>query len=280
LTAVSAGVINVQNDAALGATAGATTVASGAAIQIDGSGLLIAEPIASLIGSGIGGAGALRNLANDNTWSGAITLGAGGATINSDNGTLTLSGAIGGNNRPLTVGGAGDTTISNVIGTTNGTLTKDGTGTLTLDAANTYTGVTTINAGTVSVTNAGGLGTTAGGTLVADGATLNINSVAVGAEAVTLNGAGVGGNGVLTATGMAGVPGGSLPLIGLILVRYDVPAGAIAIVLGVDRLLDMCRTMVNVTGDLTTAVFVARSERGREEAAPEPAQAPELTSAR
>jgi DAACS family dicarboxylate/amino acid:cation (Na+ or H+) symporter len=65
---------------------------------------------------------------------------------------------------------------------------------------------------------------------------------------------------ILTATGVAGVPGGSLPLIGLILVQVNVPAGAIALVLGVDRILDMCRTLVNVTSDLTTAVFVARSE--------------------
>ena len=71
---------------------------------------------------------------------------------------------------------------------------------------------------------------------------------------------------ILTATGMAGVPGGSLPLIGLILVQVGVEAGAIALVLGVDRILDMCRTTVNVTADLTTAVFVARSE-------PEPAPA-------
>ncbi|HEX4614046.1 MAG TPA: dicarboxylate/amino acid:cation symporter [Urbifossiella sp.] len=68
---------------------------------------------------------------------------------------------------------------------------------------------------------------------------------------------------ILTATGMAGVPGGSLPLIGLILAQFEVPAGAIAIVLGVDRILDMCRTAVNVTADLTTAVYVARSEAGR-----------------
>lgn len=66
---------------------------------------------------------------------------------------------------------------------------------------------------------------------------------------------------ILTAMGMAGVPGGSLPLIGLILVQFDVPAGAIALVIGVDRILDMCRTTVNVTADLTTAVFVARTER-------------------
>ena len=53
--------------------------------------------------------------------------------------------------------------------------------------------------------------------------------------------------------------------IGLILARFDVPAGAIAIVLGVDRILDMCRTAVNVTADLTTAVYVAKSEAGRGE---------------
>jgi DAACS family dicarboxylate/amino acid:cation (Na+ or H+) symporter len=76
---------------------------------------------------------------------------------------------------------------------------------------------------------------------------------------------------ILTATGMAGVPGGSLPLIGMILVTATggkVAAGAIAIVLGVDRILDMCRTTVNVTADLTTAVFVARTEPTDPEPAP------------
>ncbi|MGL4422637.1 MAG: dicarboxylate/amino acid:cation symporter, partial [Gemmataceae bacterium] len=74
---------------------------------------------------------------------------------------------------------------------------------------------------------------------------------------------------VLTATGMAGVPGGSLPLIGLILERYGVPPGAIALIIGVDRLLDMSRTMVNVTGDLTTAVYVGRGEKALESDDPE-----------
>ena len=63
---------------------------------------------------------------------------------------------------------------------------------------------------------------------------------------------------VLTATGMAGVPGGSLPLIGMVIATGSggrVDPAAIGIVLGVDRLLDMCRTTVNVTADLTTAVF-------------------------
>ena len=77
-TTVSAGSIDLQSNAALGTVAGGANVASGAALTVDGSGLLIAEPITSLNGTGIAGAGALRNLANSNTWSGAITLGAGG----------------------------------------------------------------------------------------------------------------------------------------------------------------------------------------------------------
>jgi DAACS family dicarboxylate/amino acid:cation (Na+ or H+) symporter len=66
---------------------------------------------------------------------------------------------------------------------------------------------------------------------------------------------------VLTAVGAAGVPGGSIPLLMLVLDTVDVPPGAIAIVLGVDRILDMCRTTVNNIGDLSAVVFVARSER-------------------
>ncbi len=65
---------------------------------------------------------------------------------------------------------------------------------------------------------------------------------------------------VITAVGAAGVPGGSLPLIMVVLATVGVPPQAIAIILGVDRILDMCRTTLNVTGDLTAAAYVARTE--------------------
>ncbi len=58
----------------------------------------------------------------------------------------------------------------------------------------------------------------------------------------------------------AGVPGAVLPLTVLVLEAVGVPGEGIALVVGVDRLLDMCRTAVNVTGHLTTAAVVARSE--------------------
>ena len=151
-TTVSVGVLRVQNASALGGVATGTSVSSGASLEIDGSGLTLAEPISSLIGGGVSSGGALRSLANSNAWSAAITLGAGGARINSDAGTLTLSGGVTGNTRPLTVGGSGNTVVNGVIATTTGTLTKDGAGTLTLKAPPTrIADARPINAGSVSI---------------------------------------------------------------------------------------------------------------------------------
>jgi DAACS family dicarboxylate/amino acid:cation (Na+ or H+) symporter len=62
---------------------------------------------------------------------------------------------------------------------------------------------------------------------------------------------------ILAGIGTAGVPGGSLPLIVVLLGSVGVPGEAIGIILGIDRLLDMCRTVVNVTGDLAVAACVA-----------------------
>jgi len=65
---------------------------------------------------------------------------------------------------------------------------------------------------------------------------------------------------VVTAVGAAGVPSGAIPLLMVVLQVVGLPPEAIALVLGVDRILDMCRTTLNVTGDVTAAVYVARSE--------------------
>jgi len=65
---------------------------------------------------------------------------------------------------------------------------------------------------------------------------------------------------VLLAVGAAGVPGGSIPLMAIVLSVAGLPPEAIGIVLGVDRILDMCRTTLNVMGDLTAAVFIAKTE--------------------
>ncbi|AKF02962.1 dicarboxylate/amino acid:cation symporter [Sandaracinus amylolyticus] len=65
---------------------------------------------------------------------------------------------------------------------------------------------------------------------------------------------------ILGGIGTAGVPAGSLPVIVMLCGMIGVPAEGVGIVLGVDRLLDMCRTTLNVTGDLVAAVVVSRGE--------------------
>ena len=65
---------------------------------------------------------------------------------------------------------------------------------------------------------------------------------------------------VLGGIGAAGVPGGSLPVIAMILVMFGIPPEGIGLILGVDRFLDMCRTVVNVCGDLVGSVVIGRHE--------------------
>jgi len=65
---------------------------------------------------------------------------------------------------------------------------------------------------------------------------------------------------ILGGVGTAGVPSGSIPFIIVVLTTIGVNPSLIALILGVDRILDMCRTTLNVTGDITAATYVARSE--------------------
>jgi autotransporter-associated beta strand protein len=155
-TAINAGVLNLQNADGLGTAAVGTTVASGAALQLEG-GISVGGEALTLSGNGVSSAGAMRNIWGNNSYSGNITLNA-ATRINSDADLLILSGNIGGTQN-LTLGGAGNTTISGVVGTSTGTLTKDGAGTLALSRNNTYTGTTTINAGSLRIGHANALGT-------------------------------------------------------------------------------------------------------------------------
>ncbi len=65
---------------------------------------------------------------------------------------------------------------------------------------------------------------------------------------------------ILGGFGTAGVPSASIPFIVVVLASIQINPALIAIILGVDRILDMCRTVLNVTGDMTAATYVARSE--------------------
>ena len=84
---------------------------------------------------------------------------------------------------------------------------------------------------------------------------------------------------VLAGIGTAGVPAGSIPVIAMILGLFNIPSEGLALVLGVDRFLDMCRTTLNVTGDLAAAVYVARGEPATQPDSPS-AQVPSESPAR
>jgi len=133
----------------------------------------------------------------DSIEAGVLDLGNGGTT-----GTL-LDAVI--NNAQLSFNRSNGLTFGRVISGT-GAVSQDGSGTTTLSVANTYSGLTSVNAGTLAISNASSLGTTAAGTEVASGATLQVNGGAGGltlAESIGLNGGtlAVGGNNNVALTG-------------------------------------------------------------------------------
>jgi autotransporter-associated beta strand protein len=156
--------------------------------------------VASIVGVGSvakDGPGNLLIL-NSNTYSGGtfitngtITLGNGG-TSGSILGPVLNDGAI--------VANRSDTnSLANISG--SGSLEQRGTGLFILGGANTYTGLTTVSFGTLATASGTALGDVSGGTVVASGATLDVNSQALGDEHITVSGAGVGGNGAIVNNG-------------------------------------------------------------------------------
>ncbi len=180
LTTVSSGRLSITDGAALGSTSQGTIVEPGAALSFsNGAGhVSVTEPV-TIRGTGLSNTGALRSAMGSSytaAMSGSITLGAGGARINSDGGTFNVSGSIHGPGENLTLGGISSRTmtISGTIGTAAqplGSLTKDGSMTVALNAAggNYYAGPTTISAGTLLVNNSSGSATGSGNVTVTGG---------------------------------------------------------------------------------------------------------------
>jgi len=98
------------------------------------------------------------------------------------------------------------------------------------------------------------------GTALYEGVTVLFLAQLAGVELTIGQQLGVAYFAILGGIGTAGVPSGSIPFIILMLATYGINPALIAIILGVDRILDMCRTTLNVTGDITAATYVARSE--------------------
>ena len=124
---------------------------------------------------------------------------AGGATLAVN---LVTGGTLGNNIVDNGSVNAIQTGINNIIGVISGTgvFNQNGTGTTNVSGANTYLGLTTVNAGILEVRNNTALGTVAAGTVVINGASLRLaTGITVGAEALTINGFGAAGTtGALT----------------------------------------------------------------------------------
>lgn len=69
--------------------------------------------------------------------------------------------------------------------------------------------------------------------------------------------------GTLASIGTAGVPGAGLIMLAMVLQAVQLPLEGLALVAGIDRVLDMFRTTVNITGDVAVAAVVDKSERNR-----------------
>ncbi len=178
---VTAGVVQITNATALGATANVITLANstGAAVQIAG-GITVANPIVlnattSALGTGINNSGALESVSGANTWSGLISLGASGSTSFSDawigadaGSSLSITGGItelAGQVHQIYFAGAGNITVSaNNLGSGSGVLwygvDKYGSGTTTVQVpiANIQTAGLNVYAGTFILSGNGILG--------------------------------------------------------------------------------------------------------------------------
>lgn len=144
--------LKIGNAKALGGNTSAASVTSGGVMDLNGTTMTNTNAL-TLNGTGISSAGALINgSATSGTYAGLVTLGSASSIIaGAGNITLSNTGTITGSGFGLTVGGAKNTTIASIIGIGTGTLTKQDAGILTLNAANTYTGDTTISAGTLAL---------------------------------------------------------------------------------------------------------------------------------
>ena len=136
-TYVNRGTLRLANNTGVGGDSRGTTVRSGAALELSADINIGAEAL-NLSGTGVSNNGALRNLSGDNSCGGVITLNGGGARIQSDSGTLTLTGGIvtsGG--QTLSLGGAGNIVISGQPVNGAADFIKDGSGGLAIMMTNT-----------------------------------------------------------------------------------------------------------------------------------------------
>ena len=190
LTTVSAGTLRIENGSALGASSAGTVVQDGATLEFGSASPITVTDALTLTGTGVGGRGALVNVAGNNSVTGLVTL-AGDTLISTTGGALVLSGSpvsIEGNGHDLTLNNDGASAIVNASINNIGALIKNGARNTALFGNNTFTGPVTINGGSLQLISTSAL-------KVANAVTINSGFLQV-ARDVTIGSA--GGAGVLS----------------------------------------------------------------------------------
>jgi len=216
VTDIENGVLNIQNNSALGQTSSfqslsnGTVVENGAQLQLANNITVASGETLSLNGSGISTTGALLNVSGNNTYNGFIYLDSNSRIDANAGTTLTIANTSGVNNgimngssagMNLSVGGAGTVVVNGGIDSDVNNIVKDGTGTVVIAGADSYVGATSVTAGVAQVTNNNGLSGT--GAIVSSGATLQFAENASNANlnenstVSTINGTGVSNNGAI-----------------------------------------------------------------------------------
>ena len=214
---VNGGVLIIRTKEALGTSLGGVVINAGGTLKTDGA--IISGDSYTITGSGamvsgttdVSELGAIVVEQGQLTITGAVALG-GSATLTASATALTgvaaapitraglfltdLGGITG--TGTLTLSGNGDGSIAGGINTVAGGLNKDGAGRWVIGGNGTYVGATTVSAGVLRIGAGNALGSTAAGTTVYGGATLELaGGFVTGAEALTLHGSGYNGVGAL-----------------------------------------------------------------------------------
>ena len=173
VTQVQSGLLVLAKTAGIAVLSGSQiTVNSGATLRTDTAQQINASTAPNLQGGVFNLNGQAQTIGTLSGPSGNIQLGSGILTVN-QSAAGTFSGQISG----------------------TGNFTKSGGADLILNGNNIYTGVTTVNNGVLQLASLSALGTTAGGTIVQNGGTLDLNGLSISNEALTIFGAGSGGIG-------------------------------------------------------------------------------------
>lgn len=199
----SVGIIRLRNNQAAGS--GYVNVSSGACLEVEND-IRVANTVYIGNTSASSTTVNFRNNSGNNEWAGTVYIHNSYpyAIIGVDDGTLTISGRV----RPRYEA--------------VGSVTKTGAGTLVLSGNNDYRGPTYLSAGITTIRHFSALGTVDAGTTVAAGATLHLeNDIAVGAEALTLSGTGIGGAGALRSLGGTNSWAGTVASSGIVSVGVD-----------------------------------------------------------